>query len=216
MPGYYQILAIGFSSIIPIIIGLVRYKKILVSYRLFVIFLLVGLVNDSLSHFFIKYLKGNAHNGNVYVLIESFNLIFIFYNWGSFGKKILYLILSGFALIWVAENFVFGSIFHINSFFRLVYSLALVILSIDQINVTMMHERKNLFKNARFIICCFFAFYYTFKATYEAFYLVPLVMSNRFYDNLFLILVFVNLFTNLGYAIAMLWIPTKQKFTLPY
>jgi len=206
----------GYTSIFSVIIGLVRFKKILKQYRLFIVFLSLGFLNDVLSPVIIKYWYTNAANANVYVLIESILLVFLFYNWDSFGKKILYFLVGLFVVVWAAENLVYGSIFRLNSFFRLFYSLAVVILSIDQINLTMMHERKNLFRNARFIICCLFAFYYTFKATYEVFYFVPLRMSNGFYDNLFLILVFVNLFANLGYALAVLWIPTKQKFTLPY
>ncbi len=216
MLNYYFTLVIGYANIISVIIGLVRFKKILKPYRLFVVFLVVGFLNDLLSPIAIKYWHANAANGNIYALIEATILVFLFYNWGSFGKKVLIFLLSLFMVVWVAENLVFGSLVHINSFFRLFYSLALVIMSIDQINITMMHERKNLFRNARFIICFLFTFYYTFKATYEVFYFVPLRMSNGFYDNLFLILVFVNLFANLGYALAALWIPTKQKFTLPY
>lgn len=216
MLNYYFMLGLGYTSVISVVIGLVRFKKILKPYRLFVVFLLVGFLNDVLNPIIIAIFHANAVNANIYVLVESIMLVFLFYNWGSFGKTILFFLIGLFIAVWTAENIVFGSLKQINSFFRLFYSLALVILSIDQINVTMMHERKNLFKNARFIICFLFAFYYTFKATYEVFYFVPLRMSNHFYDNLFLILVFVNLFANLGYALATLWIPTKQKFTLPY
>jgi hypothetical protein len=213
---YYYVIAFGYTTVFAVIIGLVRFKKILKQYRLFVVFLCIGFANDILSPILIKYFHGNAANGNIYVLIESVILVFLFYSWGSFGKKVLYFLVGLFALVWIAENLVFGSIMHINSFFRLFYSLGVVIMSIDQINVTMMHERKNLWKNARFIICFLFAFFYTFKAVYEVFYFVPMPMSERLDQNLFLILVFVNLFTNLGYALATLWIPTKQKFTLPY
>jgi hypothetical protein len=143
-------------------------------------------------------------------------LTVMFYKWGSFGKKVLYMLLAFFAVIWVLENIIFGSLTHINSSFRLVYALAVVILSIDEINVTMMHEKKKLAKNAKFLICCMFALYYSFKAAFEVFFVVKVDMSDSFYNGLFDILVFVNLFTNLGFALAALWIPTKQKFTLSY
>lgn len=216
MLNYYYVIAIGFANVFAVIIGLVRFKKILKLYRLFIVFLTLGFLNDLLSFIAIKYWHTNAANGNIYALIEAIILVFLFYSWGSFGKKILYFLLSLFIVVWLAENFVFGSLFHLNSLFRIFYSLAVVIMGIDQINLTMMHERKNLFRNARFIICFLFAFYYTFKATYEVFYFVPFRMSDGFYNNLFLVLVIVNLFTNLGYALAAIWIPTKQKFTLPY
>jgi hypothetical protein len=216
MLNYYVTIILGYSSVFAVGISLVRFRKILVSYRLFVVFLCVGLLNDLLNNVVIEVWHNNSVNGNIYVLIESLILLFLFHNWGSFGKKMLYFLVSLFCMVWIGENFVYSSITHINSFFRLFYSLVIVILSIDQMNITMMHERKNLFKNAKFIICCLFAFYYTFKATYEVFYFVPMRMSSGFYNNLFLVLVFANLFANLGYALAALWIPTKQKFTLPY
>ncbi|MEO8171564.1 MAG: hypothetical protein ABI581_00720 [Sediminibacterium sp.] len=216
--GYYWMLAIGYSSIFAVVIGLVRYRKILATYRIFVLFLVVGFINDNiitpLAIFWVWH--ANAINGNIYVLIESIMLAFMFYKWGSFGKKVLYVLITFFAVIWILENIVFGSLTQINSIFRLLYALAIVILSIDEINVTMMHEKKKLSKNAKFIICCMFALFYSFKAAFEVFFIVKLGMSENFYNGLFDILVIINLFTNLGYALAALWIPTKQKFTLSF
>jgi hypothetical protein len=215
--GYYWMMSISYSSIFAVVIGLVRYKKILATYRFFVWFLVVGFINDNIIGVVtIQLWRSNAVNGNIYVLIESIMLTVMFYKWGSFGKKVLYMLITFFALIWVLENIVFGSLTHINSIFRLVYALAVVILSIDEINVTMMHEKKKLAKNAKFLICCMFALYYSFKAAFEVFFVVKVGMSDEFYNGLFDILVFVNLFTNLGFALAALWIPTKQKFTLSY
>ncbi|MES2004934.1 MAG: hypothetical protein V4450_10465 [Bacteroidota bacterium] len=216
MLNYYYLVAFSYTIAIASVIGLVRYKKILASYRLFVVFVTMAFVNEIISSVLVELIHNNAVNGNIYVLAEATILFLLFYQWGSFGNKMLGFLLTMIGAVWCAENLVFSSITHFNSFFRLFYSLAIVILSIDQINITMLHERKNLFRNAKFIICCLFTFYYTFKATYEVFYFVPRQMSDTFYNNLFLILVFVNLFANLGYAIAALWIPTKQKFTLPY
>jgi hypothetical protein len=216
MSIYYYSMAFGLTSIFSVIIGLVRFKKILKPYRFFVVFVAVGLLNDLLNLIVVELWHQNIVNANVYVLLEALILLILFYKWGSFGKKMLIFLAATFCLVWIGENLVFGSIKRINSLFRLFYSLAIVILAIDQINITMMHERKNILRNAKFIICCLFAFYFAFRATFEVFYVVPLRMSNDFYSNLFLILVFVNLFANLGYALAALWIPTKQKFTLPY
>lgn len=214
--NYYWMLSFSYSIVFATVIGLVRYKKILKSYRLFIVFACLGLLSELVSTVMVEIKHNNAINANIYVLVEANLLVYLFYDWRSYNKKILIFLMTLLTLVWIGENLVFGSITHNNSFFRLFYALTIVVLSIDQINVTMMHERKNLARNAKFIICCLFVLYYAFKATYEVFYFVPMRMSDGFYNSLFLILVYVNLFVNLGYALAALWIPTKQKFTLPY
>ena len=119
-------------------------------------------------------------------------------------------------VLWVADNLIIHSITNLNSFFRIGYSFVTVFLSVDQVNNMVVRERKSILRNARFIICLSFIVYYTYKATFEVFFVVKLPLSDYFYKNLFLIMVYVNLFANLLYAFASLWIPTRQKFTLPY
>ncbi|NCI51638.1 hypothetical protein GWC95_17040 [Sediminibacterium roseum] len=214
--NYYWILAFSYSIVFATVIGLVRYKKVLKSYRLFIVFACLGLLSEIVSTIMVEIKHNNAINANIYVLVEANLLVLLFYDWRSYNKRMLVFLHILLTTVWIGENLVFGSITYNNSFFRIFYALTIVILSIDQINVTMMHERKNLAKNAKFIICSLFVLYFAYKAIYEVFYFVRMPMSDRFYDSLFLILVYVNLFVNLGYALAALWIPTKQKFTLPY
>jgi hypothetical protein len=49
----------------------------------------------------------------------------------------------------------------------------------------------------------------------ETFYLFQLDFSNQFYHNIYIIMDSVNLFVNLIFALAVLWIPTRQKYILP-
>jgi hypothetical protein len=214
--SYYWALIFSYTIGIAAIIGLVRFKKILKSYRLFVVFACLGLFSELLSTMMIEIRRNNAVVGNIYVLLEPLILLGLFYQWRAFNRTMFTVLITALVGIWVCENLVFGSITHINSFYRLVYALVLVVVSIDQINVTMMHERKNLLRNSKFIICCLFTLYFAFRATCEVFYFVPMKLSNEFNNSLFLIIICVNLFVNLGYALAALWIPTKNKFTLPY
>lgn len=216
MLSYEWMLIFSYTVVFAAVIGLVRFKKILKSYRLFVIFTCLALTSEIVSTLMISFTHDNTITANVYVLVEALLLVGLFYEWRSFNRTIFICLFVALAAIWVGENLVFGKITHINSFFRLVYSLVLVVLSIDQINVTMMHERKNLFRNAKFLICCLFAFYFALRAATEVFYFVPMRLSPEFDHALFLIIIYVNLFVNLGYAFAALWIPTKHKFTLPY
>lgn len=214
--SYYWALAFSYTIGIAAIIGTVRFRKILKSYRLFVVFAWLGLVSELVSTVLIEIRHNNSVAANIYVLFEPLVLLGLFYEWRAFNKTMFLILTGSLVTIWVGENLVFGTITRINSFYRLVYALVLVVVSIDQINVTMMHERKSLLRNSKFIICCLFTLYFAFRATCEVFYFVPMKLSPQFSRSLFLIIICVNLFVNLGYALAALWIPTKHKFTLPY
>ena len=71
-------------------------------------------------------------------------------------------------------------------------------------------------KDSRFILCTAFIIFFAYKALLESFYLIELKLNDNFYRSLFVILTFLNLIINLVYALAALWLPTKQRFTLPY
>jgi hypothetical protein len=103
-----------------------------------------------------------------------------------------------------------------NSLFRAFYSLIIVFLSIDQINKLIVFEYSNLFKNAAFIICITFLFYYGCRSFVEAFNAFHVGLTAGILGNLWIIMYFVNAIANIFYAIAIICIPTKQVFTLPY
>lgn len=217
MLNYYYAVYFSYSIAFAAIIGLIRFKKIHKSYQPFILFVCLAFSNEILSSILIEIWKNNSMNGNLYVLFESLILIWLFKGWGRFPKmKVFYVLLFVVLLAWGIENIILNSIFHRNAFFRVFYALIIIFLSMEQINTVLFHERKNILKNSQFLICVIFLLYYTFKATYEVFYLIPIRMSNFFYAKLFLILIIINLFANLAYAIAILWIPKKLKFTLPY
>jgi uncharacterized membrane protein (DUF373 family) len=90
-----------------------------------------------------------------------------------------------------------------------------VFLAINQVNRLIVEEKKNLLSNSKFLICTGAMIFYTYKIMVESFYIFKLDQSNDFLSNIYYILVFVNLFVNLLFALAILWIPTRQRFTLP-
>ncbi len=216
--NYYFSQATGFSVLFAAITGAVRYRRILPAFRPFVILMWLAAANELMSIICVRLFHQNTVNGNVYVLIEYAAILILFMRWNEQEQRrsvYALLLLLGLA-VWITDNIIWHSVFTFSSLFRIVYSFIVVYLSIDKLNEVIFRERTNLFRNAQFIICLSFIFYYTYKATYETFFLLQMNMSNSFYINTFMILVFVNLFTNLVYAWAMLCIPTKQKFILPY
>lgn len=204
------------SIVIAAVSGLVRYKHVLPVYRPFLFFIWIGALNEALSWILVEANLNNAANSNIYVLIEYMILLLIFYRWNDEARKNrYYFLLAAGAVIWIADNCILHSLYTVNSLFRVFYSIVVLFLSINQINKLIVYEKKKLVRNAMFQVCMAFVFFYSYKAFIETFYILQLPFSQLFYMNLFQVLLFVNLFTNLVYAIAVLCIPTKREFSLP-
>lgn len=158
----------------------------------------------------------NAVISNIYVLVESALLTWQFERWKLFEKKkfLYYGIIATFVIIWLLENLVISKITYFSSYFRIVYSFAIVMMSIITINRLIVTERKSILKNPNFIICIAFVFYYTLKIMVEAFWVYD-ITDKDFTTNVYNISVITNFIANLLYTVAILWMPTKQKFTLP-
>jgi hypothetical protein len=166
---------------------------------------------------FMETIHSTAVNCNIYVLAEAILYCWLFYNWSSFlrNKKKYGLLLVFICIAWITDNFILHSLHSSNSLFRIISSFVLVFLSIDQINHLITTERSTVLTNARFLISTGIVIYFTYKAMVETFYLFQLDFSNQFYHNIYIIMDSVNLFVNLIFALAALWIPTRQKYTLP-
>jgi hypothetical protein len=216
MLPYYVAVGLGYSITIAVVIGLIRFNKVLPAYRPFIIILCLGFINHTLSVILSETIRNNSVNSNIYILFESLLYLLLFKNWGAFNKKIilfysLFIFLSG---LWIYDNLIWHSLLVTNSLFRIVYSFVLIFLSIGQLNKLIVTAKKNLFYNAIFLICCGIIIYFSYKAIIEVFFFARIKASDQFYINIITILVFVNLFVNLIFAWAVLWIPKKQKSTL--
>lgn len=208
--------AINYSILIAAIIGIIRFKSIIRDYYPFIFMIWLGVLNETLSLIFIFTVGSNTFNSNVFVLLECLLILYQFYRWNDNGIK-KYAILALIALgVWIADNLVLNSITDNNSLFRAFYSFLVVFFSIDQVNKLVIYERGPLLKNSMFIICITFLLYYGFKAFAESYNMFHLGLSKTLLHDLWIILYFVNGIANLLYALAILWIPTKIKFILPY
>lgn len=209
-------IALNYTVLIPALIGIIRFKKILPDFYPFVFLIWMGWLNESLNIIMVYTYHSNTVNSNLYVILEYGLILLQFYKWnGTYIKKYWILSVIGVA-VWLIDNSFIHSITENNSLFRVFLSFVVVFLSIDQINKILIFERGPLLKNAVFVICTGFLCYFGCKAFAESFNILRFGLSNLFLGNLWIILYFVNAFTNTLFAIAMLWIPGKQKFILPY
>ncbi|MGN6195276.1 MAG: hypothetical protein ACTHOB_10080 [Ginsengibacter sp.] len=216
MSSFLLEIALNYSIIGAAIIGIIRFQSIIRDYYPFIFIIWLGVINETLSLIFIFTLGSNTVNSNIFVLLEYLLVVYQFYKWNDKGlKKYVILALLGLA-VWSADNLILNSIHHNNSLFRAFYSFLIVFFSIDQVNKLIIYERGPLLKNPMFIICITFLLYYGFKAFVESYNMFHLGLSKALLRDLWIILYFVNGIANLLYALAVLWIPTKVKFILPY
>jgi len=170
------------------------------------------------SFFLIRSGRPNAANSNVFALLESQVICWQFYQWKLFERrqKLFYLLLAGFFIIWLIENFVLSTLHQFNSYFIIIRAFVIVLMSISTINNLIVFEQGQLLKNAVFLICIGFIVYFTFSIMVETFWLYGLNQSKIFRNHIYEILAYINLLANLIYALAILWMPMKRKFILPF
>lgn len=233
----YSAYSIGLAALIAIF----KIRKAAPAYLPFFIFILVGFANEIVSFYTARYLGNNSVNNNIYVLIESLLLLWQFSRWRLFdnNRYLPQALGAAFVLFWVGEAFFFSSIVKVAAYFRVFYSFVIVLLSISMVNQLITTERGNLLKNAAFIICMAFIIYFTYKCLIEIFYIYGVIVSTgnpeynqiklenpQLYEKLikenksFRVKVFdimrvINLFCNLVYVVALLWVPRKSSSLMP-
>lgn len=207
--NYYLVVMFSFSILLSGIIGLFRFSKIQRSYYPFLFFVWLGSLNEILSFVIVQNGWKSIVNNNVYVLLEAL-LIIHFFKVNQFLKKPVALLVSILVFAgWVTEVFFIRSLHEVGIYFRIGYSFIIVLVSIETINRILVSGEKQLLKSAMFLICVAFICYFTYKVLINTFWLYGLSKSMHFLTIIYSILIFMNLFTNLIYALATLWIPRK-------
>jgi hypothetical protein len=217
--SYYLIVAINLSILIPAFIGLVRFKKVDQAFIPFLVVIWTGAINEIFSVIIIQMGYYNIISYNIYLLIESFILLWVFKAWQVFKSQsksylFLWFIL---ALTWTSETIFRTKLYQkFNSYFIIVKAFIIVLISITLINSLLVKEKKVLVKNSIFLICCAFIFYYTLSGLTEIFYAYGLQLSKGFRMAVGYTGVWANFVSNAIYALAIWWMPRRQAFALQY
>jgi hypothetical protein len=207
------------SILLPIIAGLIRWRRIDKAYQPFFILLIIGFMTELISFVLIKeYHRSNAIPLNIYTLVEWTLIFQQFHVWGLLRnrKPIYYSILILTAIGWVAANFLFGEITGFSPYFRIFYSFFIVLLSVNKINYMITHDNRNLFRNPKFLICIGFIIYFVYMIIYRWAYQVSILNGSetQITDIIIFLMAYVNALTNGIFAIAFLLIPARLKFKL--
>ena len=209
-------LFLTYSILLPAVAGIIRYKSVLKDFRPFFWLLWLGVLNETISVVSIYTVRSNTVNSNIYVFLEFGLILLLYYRWNE--RRVRKFIVLGAVglLVWLCDNIFINHINDNNSLFREFYSLILVFLSIDVINRILVYDMTEVYKNAMFLIAIAFVFYYGFKVYVESFNVLHIGLSREMLTSLWKILYFVNVVANLIFTIAVLCMPKKQKFIMPY
>lgn len=215
--NFYLFIGFNFTILIAGIIAAFRFKRIDKIYLPVILCFWIGAVNETIS----LLLMLNGHqtlvNNNIYVLTESFLLTLFFKKSGIFSRHWHFLFFIGlFLLTWLLENWLLSPITKNSTYFRIVYSMIIVFFSINLINRLIFSTYGNLIKNATFILCVAFIIYFTYKVLLQSFVIYSVDRKSSFLLNIYIIMIYVNLGTNLLYALAVLWMPRKARYIMLY
>lgn len=215
--NFTVIVIISFSILIAGIIAVVKYRQIHSSYYPFLYFVWVGCLNELISFCLVMNGYYTSINSNIYVLAESLLIVYFFRQLALFRRhRMLFICLvTSLSAMWLYENLIQGHITAVTGYFRFTYSAVIVLLSIIRINSVIATARQSMLANPDFLICAGFIIYFTYKIVVEAFWLYGLSASATFQLRVYDIMAYINLFINLLYAYAILWMPRKQPFTMP-
>lgn len=210
--------AFSFSIFIAGIIAVVRFKKINKVFYPFLFCIWLACFNDLLNLLFYNTHFNSSVNTNIYILLEAILITCLFKNFGVIDKpKFLFkAIIILLVLVWSIENFVLGRITQIGNYFRIVYSFIIVLMSITYLNVLIATNRKLILKDSGFLLCLGFILYFTYKVLVYSFWVYGLKSSPGFLLNVFAIMIYINLISNLIYALAVLWMPRKLQYSQRY
>jgi hypothetical protein len=158
------------SIIIPIIVALIRIKKIDKIYYPLLILLLIGLLSELASFICINVFKTNAPVIKIYSLVECCIILYQLYLWKNAARYRPMFIGLGLVCVifWVVETIVFKNINTFSPYFRVFYAFVIVLLCINQINAMMFYQNVTLLKNPVFIICLAFIILFLYQIILEA------------------------------------------------
>ena len=214
MMPYTLLVLLSYSIFIAAIIALARFRQMSRVFLPFILFIITGAVNEITSTVVISQGISTSFNNNVYMLLEALLLLWQFKRWGNYiacntGFSALAISVM---LLWLLEIFYYG-LFRDLVYFSLYYCFIIVLLSVLAISRLVVSYNRPMHKKPVFIICTAFLMYFMCRLLLDSSWYLGITISNTFQRAVFDIMACINFFINLVYCMAILWIPTKQKYS---
>ena len=207
------------TCLAPAILGIKKSKLINEKHSLFLVYVLIGCIVELTGRILVvvHQLESATILNNLYVLFEGIIFSIIFYKWEIiWNRNILISILILLTCIWLLDNFLFYSIYQVNSLYRVIYSIFIVLIATKQFQQVYLNTPKYASKEPLIIISATLIINYTYRAVFESLYLFKLGFSNNFYFSAFLILIILNTFLNCTFTYAIHCMDLRKRLTLYY
>lgn len=176
--------------------------------------ILVGATNEIISTVVAARAMSTHANNNFYQLIEALLLLWLFRKWGAIASGRTFFLISGLLLFagWLLE-LLLGGFKHDLVFFSMVYSFAAVVLSVRSMSAKQLPPSLVPFRRSVLLICSCFVVYFSSRILLDSVWYLGLGLSDAFRYAVYYVMAFINCIINLCYALAILWIRPKQKYS---
>lgn len=211
-------LILDYNIFVPTTVALIRWKAVDRIYRPVFILLCLGATNEMISDFFRKKFHTNAPSANIYTLFETIIYLWIFSRLGSLkGKKNLTLLLGVLTLVtWLADGLFIDDISKdYFSYSNICHGFMVTLLSISSMNEILLTE-KQITTSSMFWVFIGTIVFNTYLIIVEMFWIYGLHSINQFAGSVYSIQSWVDVFCNLIFAMAILWMPRKQAYSLQF
>ncbi len=151
------------SFLFPLITGILLYKKLNKTFRIFFYLVLLGALSDSLIHFLAAQKMHFLATANVYLFFESIVLMFLFFSMKPFlaRRKLLPWAIAFFLLLWLFTYSFSAQFTLFNKYVRSIESLVILLFSGIILIYESNHSTLALFKNSNFCLASVFIIYFS-------------------------------------------------------
>lgn len=201
---------------IAAIVGIIRFRKVDKVFHPFIFLCWLAAFTELLGELKIFPETVNGNVFNIYSVGEYSLITWLMLRWRVISLTAYRAIMIGLSLAWFTEFIVFDRMHMAANYFNIIYGLVIVMLSVRCLAWRISVERGSLIKSPYVIISSAFILYFTVAAIVAAFWMYGNYGSADFVRAVVVFHYIVNLVANLTYAIAILCMPRKDPFTLPY
>lgn len=206
-----------FFGLFPTITGLIKVKDCDRHQKMLVGLVILNFISELTGvtlHFFKKVEAFTIFN-NIYTLVEYLYIVLMYAYWRGYHYRIINyaLIFSGIS-IWIVDNIIFNPLTTVNSVFRIFYSIAIVLLSINIINRfdLLINKFKNI--NYKSIVGITFLIYFSFKAILELFYFFGIEVTPSIINFVYALILGNLYFNYILLTIAVLCMKKKKSLSI--
>jgi hypothetical protein len=206
---------LSYTIVIPVAIGIVRYKKIDPSFRPFFLLVFFDFFTEILYEVLSRTIETNSISYNFYNLVAFFIIGKQLVMWGLLNSKSLITIFVGAItfIFWVWDNLFLNSLWSFNSYNILLIAVLICLFSIQAISKLSLVIKNEKRRNLVFVIIGIWVSKYIILIVTEISWVSFKSLGQNFFLKTTYLALFAGAIFNLAYALIALWVPKKREFS---